>query len=155
METSLKHISQVPVQAGLPASMSNPVKAELFAGKHETLLAKTVGVTQFGVNHVKLEPGSISSLRHWHEGEDEFVFVLTGELTLVDDNGEHAMIAGSFAGFPAGCANAHHFKNKSSAPATFIVVGTRKRGEEVVHYPDDGIGPVSVLRNESGERVFR
>jgi uncharacterized cupin superfamily protein len=155
METSLRHISQVPAQVGLPASMSNPIKPELFAGKHEAQLAKIVGVTQFGVNHVKLEPGSISSLRHWHEGEDEFVYVLAGELTLIDGTGEHTLIAGSFAGFPAGRANAHHLKNKSNAPASFIVVGTRKRGEEIIHYPDDGIGPISVMRNESGERVSR
>jgi glyoxylate utilization-related uncharacterized protein len=50
-----------------------------------------------------VEPGSISALRHWHEAEDEFVYVLSGELTLVDDNGEHALTEGSFAGFAAGC----------------------------------------------------
>ena len=72
METKSKHLSQVPVLTGLPRSISNPVKPELFMGKHEAQLGKSVGITQFGVNHVTLEPGSISSLGHWHEGEDEF-----------------------------------------------------------------------------------
>ena len=105
-------------------------------------MARAVDITQFGVNHVTLEPGSISALRHWHEAEDEFVYVLSGTLTLIDDNGEHTMEQGSFAGFPAGCANAHHLVNRSNASAIFIVVGSRKPGEERMHYPDDAIGPI-------------
>ena len=89
-----------------------------------------------------LEPGSISALRHWHEAEDEFVYVLSGILTLIDDNGEHTMEQGSFAGFPVGCTNAHHLVNRSNASAIFIVVGSRKPGEEKIHYPDDAIGPI-------------
>jgi uncharacterized cupin superfamily protein len=61
------------------------------------------------------------------------------QLTLIDDNGEHTMEQGSFAGFPAGCANAHHLMNRSNASAIFIVVGSRKPGEERFHYPDDAI----------------
>ena len=94
------------------------------------------------MNLVTLEPGSQSALRHWHEAEDEFIYVLEGELTLVDDNGEHRLRAGSFAGFPAGVANAHHLLNSSMANASFIVVGSRMPGVETIHYPDDGIGPV-------------
>ncbi|MCE9521919.1 MAG: cupin domain-containing protein [Alphaproteobacteria bacterium] len=151
-ETKLRHISQVPVQVGLPASISSPIKRDLFAGKHEAQLGKVAGIAQFGVNHVMLEPGSISSLRHWHEGEDEFVFVLSGELTLIDDNGEHTLTAGSFAGFRAGSANAHHLANKSQAPAVFIAIGTRKVGQETIHYPDDAIGCVTIHRDAGGER---
>jgi uncharacterized cupin superfamily protein len=88
-----------------------------------------------------VEPGSISALRHWHEAEDEFVYVLSGELTLVDDNGEHALTEGSFAGFPAGCPNAHHLQNRSEWPASFIVVGSRKPGASTLHYPNDDLGP--------------
>jgi uncharacterized cupin superfamily protein len=153
METKSRHLSQVPVSTGLPRSISNPVKAELFIGKHEAQLGKSVGVTQFGVNHVTLDPGSISSLRHWHEGEDEFVYVLSGELTLVDNNGEHALLAGSFAGFPAGSPNAHHLVNRSTSPAAFIVVGTRKPGQETIHYPGADFGPVKILRDSKGERL--
>ncbi len=142
MDTKLLHLSQVPIETGLPESWVNPIKPELFVGKHEGRLGALVGVTQFGVNRVTLDPGSISALRHWHEAEDEFVYVLSGKLTLVDDNGEHALEEGSFVGFPAGCPNAHHLQNRSQEPASFIVVGSRKPGGETVHYPDDDLGPV-------------
>ena len=88
------------------------------------------------------DDASMSSLRHWHEVEDEFVYVLSGVLTLVDDDGEHAMPPGTFAGFPAGCANAHHLLNRSDAPVCFLVIGSRRPGEETIHYPDDAIGPI-------------
>ncbi len=153
METKVRHITQAPVQAGTPGSIANSIKPEQLAGKHEAQLSKLVGVTQFGVNHVKLEPGAISSLRHWHEGEDELVYVLSGELALIDNNGEHVLQEGSFVGFPAGYANAHHLVNKSTAPAVFLAIGTRKVGEEVIHYPDDAIGPVTVRRDAKGNRL--
>jgi len=142
MRSRIGQLSEVPVTIGLPAAWTNPVRPELFAGKHEAGLAKAVDITQFGVNHVTLEPGSISALRHWHEAEDEFVYVLSGRLVLVDDHGEHAMEPGTFAGFPAGCPNAHHLQNKSNDPASFLVIGSRKPGDEVIHYPDDNIGPI-------------
>ena len=142
MESRIRKLSDVPVTTGLPDSWPRRIKAELFAGKHEAHLARVVDVSQFGVNHVTLEPGSISALRHWHEAEGEFVYVLSGTLTLIDDNGEHALEQGAFAGFPAGCANAHHLVNRSNASASFIVVGSRKPGEETIHYPDDAIGPI-------------
>ena len=142
MDTKLLHLSQVPISTGLPESLDNPIKPELFRGFHEGRLGELVGVAQFGVNHVTLEPGSISALRHWHEAEDEFVYVLSGRLTLVDDNGEHELTEGSFAGFPAGCPNAHHLQNRSEGPASFIVVGSRNPGADTVHYPDDDLGPV-------------
>jgi uncharacterized cupin superfamily protein len=142
LQTQVRHISQVRVATGLPASLPNPIKPELFAGKHEAQVGKAVGMTHFGVNHVTLEPGSISALRHWHEAEEELVYVLSGELTLVDENGEHPLGPGCVAGFPAGVANAHHLVNHSAEVATYIVIGSRRRSEDVVHYPDDGIGPV-------------
>src|SRR5437764_4004064 len=132
MVSRIRRLSGVSVTTGLQGSWSGRVKPELFAGKHEAGLARTVDITQFGVNHVTLEPGSISALRHWHEAEDEFVYVLSGRLVLVDDLGEHAMEAGSFAGFPAGCSNAHHLQNKSNAPASLLVIGSRKPGEETI-----------------------
>ncbi len=148
METRLGHVAKTPVKSGIAA----PVKPELFAGNHEAQLAKSVGLTQFGVNRVTLEPGAISSLRHWHEGEDEFVYVLSGELVLIDGNGEHALTEGCFAGFPAGEANAHHFVNRSTAPAILIAIGTRKVGVETIHYPDDFSEPRTVRRDASGNR---
>jgi len=80
---------------------------------------------------------------------------LSGELVLIDGNGEHLLKMGSFAGFRAGLPNAHHVANKSASPATFLVVGTRKRGIETIHYPDDSIGRAVVERDGAGERVSR
>ena len=148
MKTNVGWLSRTPVSTWAPA-----IRPELFAGKREACLGKSVAITQFGVNHLILEPGSASSLRHWHEGEDEFVYVISGELTLVDDDGEHRLSVGAFAGFPAGCANAHHLVNRSAATATAIVVGTRKRGEETIHYPDDELGSVKISRDLSGDRT--
>ena len=153
MVTKLWHVSDVPVQTGLPASLSNPKKPERFVGKHEAQLGKAVGLTQFGVNHLTLEPGSMSSLRHWHEGEDEFVLVLSGELTLIDEYGEYVLSEGNFVGFSAGQPNGHHFVNRSRLAATLLVVGARKIGIETVHYPDDFLEPKTILRDTAGKRV--
>lgn len=150
MHTRIGRLSETPVASGAP---DWAIKRELFAGRHEAQLAKRVGVGQFGVNHVILEPGAVSSLRHWHEGEDEFVQVLSGELVLIDENGEHRLAAGDYAGFPAGAANGHHLVNRSAAPASFLAVGTRLRGTETIHYPDDVLGTVSLNRDGNGDRV--
>ncbi len=113
-----------------------------------------VGVTQFGVNHLVLAPGSMSARRHWHESEDEFVYVLSGSVTLRDENGDHEMHAGDYVGFPAGSANAHHLINRSHQPAALIMVGTRKVGQERVHYPDQADpGPFTIIRDASGNRI--
>jgi uncharacterized cupin superfamily protein len=149
MQTRVGRLAQT---AGSQGAVS-AIKPELFAGRHEAKLAKAVGLTQFGVNHLTLEPGSHSSLRHWHEGEDEFVYVLSGEIILIDDDGEHRLTAGDYAGFPAAVANAHHLANRSGAPATALVVGTRKRGLETLHYPDDPLGVITVHRGPDGERL--
>jgi uncharacterized cupin superfamily protein len=129
------------------------IRAEKFRGNVETQLGKAVALTQFGVNQVTLAPGNWSSLRHWHEGEDEFVYVLDGELTLVDENGAHVLRPGSCAGFPAGAANAHHLQNLSDKPATFLAVGTRKVGRETVHYPNETLETQTVIRGASGARI--
>jgi uncharacterized cupin superfamily protein len=153
MRTELGRIGDVPVRSGLSKTVVDPVRPEWFAGRHEAQLTKAAGLTQFGVNHLILEPGSASALRHWHEGEDEFVLVLEGELVLIDENGAHVLKEGDFAGFPAGRANAHHLINRSVAPARFLVVGTRKAGLETIHYPDDFAEPRTVLRDAVGARI--
>lgn len=142
METRLSRVADVPVVTGVPETWTKPIRPEGFAGKREARLAKAVGLTQFGVNLVTLAPGAMSSLRHWHEAEDEFVYVLEGEVTLVDDNGVHSMDATTFAGFPANSGNAHHLVNRSTRDATLLVVGSRRPGLETIHYPDDDLGPV-------------
>lgn len=137
-----KRVDEVPATTGIPKHWENPIKPERFEGKHQSDLAKQTGVIQFGVNQVTLEPGAWSSLRHWHEGEDEFVYVLEGKLTLVNENGEHEMKSGAFVGFAAGVPNAHHLVNYSAESTTFLVVGSCKPGEDVCHYPDEELGPI-------------
>jgi len=141
MDTKLGRLSEVPVSTGAYANLDAPIRRERFTGFHEARLAKPLGLTQFGVNHVTLDPGAQSSLRHWHTAEDEFVYVLSGEVVLMDENGDHLLAEGGFAAFPAGQPNAHHLENRSLAPARLLVVGARQPGRETVHYPDDGIGP--------------
>jgi uncharacterized cupin superfamily protein len=121
-----------------PRSGTNyPAKyAGIVAGREKRVLGDVFGLTQFGVNLTTLMPKSSSALRHWHEREDEFVFVVSGEVTLIDDLGEHVLAVGMCAGFKAGVPNGHCLVNKSNAPATYIEIGTRS-SEEVAHYPDD------------------
>jgi uncharacterized cupin superfamily protein len=79
----------------------------------------------FGVNLMRLPPGNWSSQRHWHSHEDEFVFVLEGELTLIEDGGETLLRAGDCAAFPKGTGNGHHMINRSGATAVYLEVGSR------------------------------
>ncbi|MDJ0683925.1 MAG: cupin domain-containing protein [Alphaproteobacteria bacterium] len=102
-------------------------------GKHA--LGDIFGLTQFGVNLTHLAPGAASAHRHWHENEDEFVFVVLGELTLVTDAGETILKAGECAGFPAGAENGHMLINRSGGPASYIEIGARAE-RDAVHYPD-------------------
>ena len=72
---------------------------------------------------------------------------------LIDENGEHVLSEGAFAGFPAGAANGHHLINRSDTPVRLLVIGARKVGEETIHYPDDDLGPMTVRRDTNGERL--
>lgn len=93
------------------------------------------GLTDFGVNLVSLPPGEWSSQRHWHSHEDEFVHVLSGELTLITDEGEQVLGAGASAAFPKNRADGHHLINRSATDAVYLEVGTRA-GADRCHYPD-------------------
>ncbi len=88
-------------------------------------LGNAGGLTDFGVNLMRLPPGNWSSQRHWHSSEDEFVYVLEGELTLVENDGETVLRAGDCAAFPKGVANGHHMINRSSTVAVYLEVGSR------------------------------
>lgn len=99
-------------------------------------LGDIAGLTDFGVNRLELPPGSWSSQRHWHSAEDEFVWVLSGEVVLVTDEGEELLQAGDCAGFKAGERNAHHLQNRSTRPAVVLEVGSRRLHEDAVVYPD-------------------
>lgn len=98
-------------------------------------LGDAAGLTQFGVNLQRLAPGVWSSQRHWHSAEDEFVYVLEGEVVLVTEAGEQVLTAGDCAGFPAGEPNGHHLQNRSGREAVLLEVGSR-RTDDTCEYPD-------------------
>ena len=104
-------------------------------GRTKVLLGDVIGLTQFGVNLTRLEPGAVSAQRHWHENEDEFVYVVEGEVTLIEDDGETILRAGDCAGWKAGSPVGHCLVNKSDKAAAFIEIGTRAPNERC-HYPD-------------------
>lgn len=103
--------------------------------REKRALGDAAGLTQFGVNLVHLPPGAWSAQRHWHAGEDEFVYLVEGELTLVTDAGEQTLRAGMSAGFPAGHRQGHHLVNRGARTAIYLEVGTRSDRDEI-YYPD-------------------
>ena len=114
-----------------PAPFAAPV-----AGREKRALGDPLGLTQFGVNLVTLGPGSWSSQRHWHENEDEFIYVLEGTPTLVSDAGETQLQPGMCAGFAAG-GTAHHLENRTNRDVVVLEVGDRPAGDEVFYPADD------------------
>jgi uncharacterized cupin superfamily protein len=108
---------------------------EVAQGRLRQALGDAGGLTQFGVNLLRLPPGAWSSQRHWHTAEDEFVTILAGEVVLVTDEGETLLRAGDCAAFPAGIANGHHLVNRSAGEAVCLEVGSRIPGDSA-HYPD-------------------
>jgi uncharacterized cupin superfamily protein len=125
------------------------------AGRERRRLGDAAGLTQFGVNLTRLKPGAQSALRHWHEREDEFVYILEGELVLMEDGGESVLRPGDAAGFKAGVANGHHLINRGSRDAVYLEIGTRGTNERA-HYPDDDLschydGETLRFTHKSGE----
>lgn len=106
------------------------------------------GLTQFGAHLERLPPGAASSLRHWHEIEDEFVYVVSGEVVLVEDV-ESVLRAGDAAAWKAGDPVGHRLENRGDGDAVFLVVGTRA-ARDVVHYPDHDL----VLTKEGAARSY-
>lgn len=105
------------------------------AGRERRALGNPFGLSQFGVNLLTLPPGAWSSQRHWHECEDEFVYVLSGKVALITDAGEQELSPGMAAGFPAGSRDGHHLVNRSDQPAQVLEVGTRAE-RDYAEYPD-------------------
>lgn len=108
------------------------------AGRAKQRLGDALGLKNFGVNLTTIKPGSASALRHWHATQDEFVYIISGELVLVTDAGEHVLTAGMCAGFPAGKSDGHHLVNRSVCEAVYLEVGDRTPGDAVT-YPDDDL----------------
>jgi uncharacterized cupin superfamily protein len=122
--------AQVRTGNGYPAQFKASVE-----GREKTVLGDLAGLTQFGVNRTKLPAGVASALRHWHEQDDEFIYVLEGELTLVEDGGETLLKAGEAAAWKAGVADGHVLVNRSSRVAVYLEIGSRAPRERA-HYPD-------------------
>jgi uncharacterized cupin superfamily protein len=123
-------IEKIPLDASTnyPAPFNKAVE-----GRARRRLGKAAGLTQFGVNLCTLKPGAASSQRHWHENEDELVYVLEGEVVLVEDSGESVLKPGDAAGWKAGVANGHCLINRSDRDAVFIEVGSRAAQERAFY----------------------
>lgn len=130
----------------LPALDPNAVVAHTRSGypepyrsqvlpREKRRLGDACGLTKIGVNLTTLEPGKLSSMRHWHSLEDEFIFVLEGEIVLKTDAGEQVLVAGTCAGFKAGSENGHHLINRSTRPARFLEISNRD-SEDVGEYSE-------------------
>ena len=131
--------------------------AAVIAGREKQRLGDAVGLTQFGVNITRIKPNSASSLRHWHEQEDEFIYMLEGELVLHENDGECLLRPGDAAGFKSGSGIGHCLYNRGNRDAVYLEIGTRAASERV-HYSDvdmimerDGSG--RRYRTRSGEEL--
>ena len=115
------------------------------------MVGDVCGLTQFGVNLTRLKPGSASAHRHWHENEDEFVYIVEGEVVLIENDGETVLHAGDCAGWKAGVANGHCLVNRSDKDVLFVEIGTRAATDRF-HYPDVDL---EGFKDESGARFTR
>ena len=149
-------IGRVPAQqiASYPKEF-----AQVISGREKQRIGDAAGLTQFGINITRIKAGSASALRHWHEREDEFVYMLEGELVLCENDGETILKAGDAAGFKAGSGVAHCLVNRTERDAIYLEVGTRAESERV-HYPDvdfmmerDASGPATSANRVSRSRA--
>jgi uncharacterized cupin superfamily protein len=138
------NLSKIPVITG----SGYPAPFDLAcAARARQRLGDAAGLTDFGVNLMRLPPGAWSSQRHWHSAEDEFVFIVDGEVVLVTDAGEELLRSGDCAGFKAAVKDGHHLQNRSDRDATLLEVGSRRVAEDECRYPD--IDMLS-LKNDEG-----
>lgn len=133
-------------QTGYPPKM-----AKMVDGRLKRSLGDLFGLTNFGVNLTTLAPGAYSALRHAHAKQDEFVYVLEGEPTLITDAGETPLKPGMCAGFKAGTGDAHHLHNRTQRDVVFLEIGDRTPGETAT-YPDDDL---SVAQGPDGKWQYR
>ena len=140
--------------AAVPARTKPSVYPEPFAsrmaGREKRVLGDLFGLSHFGVNLVHLAAGSVSSLRHAHTRQDEFVYILEGSPTLHTDEGQTRLQPGDCAGFRAGTGNGHCLRNDTDAPVVYLEVGDRTPGDEG-HYPDDDL---KAVMGEAGWRFL-
>jgi uncharacterized cupin superfamily protein len=129
---------------GYPEEFAAPCKS-----RRRWRLGDAVGLDQFGVNLLRLPAGAWSSQRHWHSAEDEFVWVVEGEVVLVEEDGETVLKAGDCAGFKAGVANGHRIENRSDREAVLLEVGSRRPTEDACDYPD-----IDMILPKGADRYF-
>lgn len=131
----------------VPPRTKKTIYPDVFAarveGREKRALGDFFGLKNFGVNLTRIAPGSESALRHCHEKQDEFIYILEGTATLVTNSGEQELEPGMCAGFRAGTGDAHHLVNRSSSDVLYLEIGDRIPGDSV-HYPDDDLKLVSV-----------
>ena len=132
-KVTLPAIDPATLKANIGNGYPGPYEADSAACERR-VLGDAAGLTHFGVNIVRLPPGCASAQRHWHKTEDEFVYVLEGEVELITDAGAQTLKAGMAAGFPAGKPDGHHLVNKSRRDALYLEVGDRLPDDEI-EYP--------------------
>ena len=141
------NLSAVPERkgSGYPPPFDAPCRERM-----RQAIGDAAGLNDFGVNLLQLPPGAWSSQRHWHSTEDEFTWVLQGEVVLITDDGEEILRAGDCAGFKAGVADGHHLQNRSDLPAVILEIGSRRPSEDVCSYSDIDMrwGPEGITRKD-------
>ena len=138
-------IAKLPVdtRTGYPPPLDRAV-----VGRERKRLGNAIGLDQFGVNLTTLKPGAASAQRHWHEKEDELVFILDGEVMLIEDGGATVLKPGDAAGFKANAPNGHHLINKTNRDAVYLEIGARSK-QERAEYPDVDL---RMIRDDKGAR---
>ncbi len=129
---------------GYPDEFAAPCKS-----RRRWRLGDAVGLNHFGVNLLRLPAGAWSSQRHWHAAEDEFVWVVEGEVVLVEEDGETVLVARDCAGFKAGVANGHRIENRSDREAVLLEVGSRRPTDDACDYPD-----IDMILPKGADRYF-
>ena len=129
---------------GYPDEFAAPCKP-----RRRWRLGDAVGLDQFGVNLLRLPAGAWSSQRHWHTTEDVFVWVVEGEVVLVEEDGETVLKAGDCAGFKAGVPNGHRIENRSDREAVLLEVGSRRPADDACDYPD-----IDMILPKGADRYF-
>jgi uncharacterized cupin superfamily protein len=152
MDSTKFPLSLLATEVPVPAKKTNyPAQfASLVQGRIKRRLGEAFGLSGFGVNLVCLLPGALSSVKHWHTHEDEFVYVLSGSIVLTTGTESKVLCAGECAGFAAGVPAGHHLRNETMQEAWYLEVGSRVEGDQA-HYPDDDLA----VKRSQGKYDFR
>ena len=134
MKYIAKPFKPTAVKAVSRSGYPEPFRSQVVPRKKRAI-GDASGLNAVGINHTTLMPGKLSSMRHWHTLEDEFIYVLEGQVVLVTEQGERLMRAGQCVGFPARLRNGHHFVNRSSKPAVYLEISNRD-DKDSASYPD-------------------